>query len=120
MQYTPTGGRIEVCVHLRDGRAVLDVEDSGVGIAAEDSLRIFERSFTGSEARERAPEGSGLALAIAAWVARQPAATMEVSTGSLGGAPFRVIFPPLPTASLAPDSARWRSDTVNTPGDDKS
>lgn len=120
LQYTPTGGPIEVRVQLRDGRAVLDVEDSGVGIAADDSLQIFERSFRGSEARQRAPEGSGLGLAIAAWVARQHYATMEVNTGSLGGALFRVIFPPLPTASLAPVSARLRSDTVNTPGDGQS
>jgi signal transduction histidine kinase len=93
LRYTPQGGRVEVRVEQLDGHAVLEVEDSGIGIPSEERERIFERFFRGGEARQRAPEGSGLGLAIASWIARQHGASITVGEGSLGGALFRVVFP---------------------------
>lgn len=93
LRYTPNGGRVEVRVEQRDGRAVLEVEDSGIGIPAEERAHVFERFFRGTSARQRAPEGSGLGLAIASWIARQHGASIGVAEGTLGGALFRVDFP---------------------------
>ncbi len=93
LRYTPPGGRVEVRVEQLDGHAVLEVEDSGIGIPVDEREQIFERFFRGGLARQRAPEGSGLGLAIASWIARQHGASITASEGALGGALFRVVFP---------------------------
>jgi len=92
LQYTPEGGRVEVRVVNRGTTRVLEVEDSGIGVPAEERERVFERFYRGPAARQRAPEGSGLGLAIAAWIADQHGATISVGEGALGGALFRVAF----------------------------
>lgn len=93
LEYTPTGGRIEIRVVRRDAHAVLEIEDSGMGIPQGERERIFERFYRGAAARQRAPDGSGLGLAIAGWIARQHAATITAGDAELGGALIRVIFP---------------------------
>lgn len=93
LQYTPPGGRVEVRVTCLDQHAVLEVEDSGIGIAPEERERVFERFFRGGAARQRAPEGSGLGLAIAGWIARQHGATITAGEGHLGGALIRFDVP---------------------------
>ncbi|MEP7380459.1 MAG: HAMP domain-containing sensor histidine kinase [Gemmatimonadota bacterium] len=93
LRYTPAGGRVEVRVTQLDGRARLEVEDSGIGIPPEEREQVFERFFRGTTARQRAPEGSGLGLAIASWIVRQHGASITAEEGALGGALFRVVFP---------------------------
>ena len=104
LRYTPAGGRVQVRVEQRDGCAVLEVHDSGIGIPVDERERVFERFYRGQSARQRAPEGSGLGLAIASWVARQHRATITIDDGELGGALFRVTFPP-PSGMVIPATA---------------
>ena len=49
----------------RELNAVLEVADSGIGLDAAESPRLFERFFRGARARQHAPEGTGLGLPIA-------------------------------------------------------
>ncbi|HPV73880.1 MAG: HAMP domain-containing histidine kinase [Gemmatimonadaceae bacterium] len=93
LHYTPSGGRIEVRVSSDKGHAILDVDDSGIGIPPAEREHVFERFFRGEAARQRAPEGSGLGLAIAQWIAHQHGARISVGESVLGGARFRVSFP---------------------------
>jgi len=104
LEYTPTGGRIEIRVVRRDAHAVLEIEDSGMGIPQGERERVFERFYRGAAARQRAPDGSGLGLAIAGWIARQHAATITAGDAELGGALIRVIFPR--DGDAAPGSGR--------------
>ena len=61
LRYTPAGGTVTVSTCVRDGLARLCVEDTGPGIAAEESDKVFERFYrvAGTEG-----DGSGLGLAI--------------------------------------------------------
>jgi two-component system sensor histidine kinase TctE len=90
VKYTPAGGH--VTVRTRAGAlAVLEVEDDGIGIPAEERSSIFERFYRvlGTDA-----EGSGLGLAIAAEIAELHQARIDLLTGSGGaGSVFRVSFP---------------------------
>ncbi|MGZ5201926.1 MAG: ATP-binding protein [Telluria sp.] len=62
-KFTFDGG-ISVRLYERDGRAVLTVSDSGVGIDAANLPRVFERFHRVEGARSRSHEGSGIGLAL--------------------------------------------------------
>lgn len=75
------------------GRVRLVVEDDGAGIAPQDRGRVFERFVRLDEARARDDGGSGLGLAIVSDAVRLHGGSVEVETGTAGGARFVVTFP---------------------------
>ena len=62
-KFTPQGGSIRVSAAATDGLVEFSVQDSGVGIAADDQARIFERFYKTDPARNRSGTGLGLAIA---------------------------------------------------------
>lgn len=92
VKFTPRGGAVRVSLEGVNGHAVLDVADSGPGVAPEDRPRIFER-FYRAAGRTPSAEGDGLGLAIVDWVVRAHGGTVEVLDRDGGGALFRVRLP---------------------------
>lgn len=65
LHYTPAGGTITVAIKpLPDEGLSITVSDSGMGIAADELDRVFDRFFRSASARRRHNQGSGLGLAI--------------------------------------------------------
>jgi signal transduction histidine kinase len=64
LRYTPEGGEVRMDVSAENGRALIVVKDTGVGITAEDLSRIFERFYRADQARNLDAGESGLGLAI--------------------------------------------------------
>jgi PAS domain S-box-containing protein len=62
--YTPPGGHITISARADDLFAVVEVSDTGVGIAPEDQRRVFERFFRADNAAVREAKGTGLGLPI--------------------------------------------------------
>jgi len=64
VKYTPDNGSITVRWRRDEGFVVIDVVDTGIGIAAKDQDRLFERFFRVDKARSRELGGTGLGLSI--------------------------------------------------------
>ena len=97
VRYTPAGGRITLNVAARaNGEVVVEVKDSGVGIAAEHIPRLTERFYRVDRSRSRETGGSGLGLAIVKHVAQRHRAKLEIEStvgGEQHGSTFRLRFP---------------------------
>lgn len=65
IKYNLPGGQVSVSAFHRDGKVVLEVADTGVGISEEDMPRIFDRFYRVDKARSRQSGGTGLGLSIA-------------------------------------------------------
>ena len=97
VKFTPGGGRVRVSAAAPSGQAEVVVEDTGVGITAEQLPHIFDRFYRGDPARARgngAPEGAGLGLAIARWIADAHGARIEVASEVGKGTKVAIRFPP--------------------------
>ncbi|WP_373047773.1 ATP-binding protein [Vulgatibacter sp.] len=65
LKFTPERGTIGLEVQIADGRAVVMVRDTGLGIAPEDLPRIFDRFHQVEGGARRTREGAGIGLALA-------------------------------------------------------
>lgn len=64
IKYTPAGGRVQVQVGRRGQQAFLSVQDTGIGIPAQDQARMFSEFFRARNAKAMTQSGTGLGLAI--------------------------------------------------------
>ncbi|TQM81295.1 two-component system sensor histidine kinase MprB [Saccharothrix saharensis] len=96
VKFSPTGGVVRLSLkQLGDGSAVVEVADSGPGIADADLPHVFERFYRSSEARTL--PGSGLGLAIVKQVAERHGGLAYVGRAPEGGAMFTLRLPGRPT-----------------------
>ena len=79
-KYTPPGGSVVLTTTDDDTRVVISVRDTGIGIAAEDIPRIFERFYRATYSGDPAPRGSGLGLALAKWIAERHRTELSVKS----------------------------------------
>ena len=95
LAYTPPEGLVTLRLRPEKGEVVIDVEDTGPGIAPEHLPRLFERFYRADHARDRASGGAGLGLAIVKEIAEAHGGTVRV-TSTLGrGTIFTVTLPSL-------------------------
>jgi len=102
LKFTFTGG-ISVGLHWRTGGALLQVRDTGVGVAADELPRLFERFHRIEGTRARTHEGSGIGLALVHELVRLHGGSIEVESRLDHGTTFS-IFLPAGKAHLAEDS----------------
>jgi len=107
LTHTPPGTPVRVKVAsgmLEDTPAVvLDVEDDGPGMPADQAQRVFERFYRADQARNRASGGTGLGLAIVAGLVEAHGGTVVVRTAPGAGADFQVKLPLSPDARIGAD-----------------
>jgi len=104
-KFTPPGGEVTVRARLEpaDGAGpascVVEVADTGPGIAAEDLARVFEPFYRAETAATRAIEGSGLGLAVAKSLAELHGGRLEIESRVGQGTLARLTFPAQPNAT---------------------
>jgi signal transduction histidine kinase len=98
VKFTGAGGRVVVGVGGDGRRAVLGVEDTGVGIPAAEQERLFSRFFRASTATRRAIPGTGLGLVIVRAIVEQHGGTIELASREGAGTRVTVALPvPVPS-----------------------
>jgi PAS domain S-box-containing protein len=83
----PDGGTLTVRTSAGPTVALIEVQDSGIGIPADIRLRLFEPFFTNK------PNGTGLGLSISAHIVTQHGGQIEVDSIVGQGSTFRVVLP---------------------------
>jgi len=93
IKYTPDHGRVGVRVGNSDGKAYVEVEDNGIGIAETDLPHIFDRFYRADSARSGDSGGFGLGLSIGKWIAKAHQGTITVKSVLGKGSSFQVWLP---------------------------
>jgi two-component Ni(II)/redox sensor kinase NrsS len=93
IQYTPNGGQVVVSLTTRDRMALIAVKDTGIGIAAAEHPRVFDRFYRIDSDRSRKTGGTGLGLAIAQAIAQVHQGNIQMQSELNKGAEFTVQLP---------------------------
>jgi signal transduction histidine kinase len=92
-------GHVDVRLAAHDGKAEVDVVDTGSGIDPDSLDRVFDRFYRTDKSRDRAVPGTGLGLAIVRSIARVHDGTVEATRPAAGGTAFHVTLPTLTVLS---------------------
>jgi signal transduction histidine kinase len=90
VKYTPEGGTVELSLQRLDGRAVISVADTGIGMAEQELPHIFDRFWRADKARSREQGGVGLGLPIARWIVDMHQGEISVTSRPGKGSRFEV------------------------------
>ena len=95
IKFTPDGGQITLNLRKTEHTAVIQVQDTGLGIGPEHLQRIFDRFYQADASRVKmvTGEGAGLGLSIAQWIAQAHGGKIEVESAQGEGTTFTVTIP---------------------------
>jgi signal transduction histidine kinase len=102
LRYTDPGGRVELDVSRGVAGCVVEVRDTGMGIAPEDLPHVFDRFWRSDRSRSRATGGSGIGLAVVRELVRAHRGRVELRSELGCGTVARVVLPTGATAVRAP------------------
>ncbi|PKM77890.1 MAG: sensor histidine kinase [Firmicutes bacterium HGW-Firmicutes-15] len=95
IKYTPAGGSITINSSLRVNKALMIIEDTGIGISEEDLPYIFNRFYKSDKSRTRESGGAGLGLSIAKWIIEQHQGNINVESTKNKGTKIIISLPTL-------------------------
>jgi signal transduction histidine kinase len=105
VKFTPAGGVVEVRLSYPNGRAEIEVIDTGIGIAREFLPFVFDRFRQADGSITRKHGGLGLGLAIVRSLVEMHGGVVEAESAGPGqGSTFRITLPP-PLPEELPDEA---------------
>ncbi|WP_373530200.1 response regulator, partial [Nostoc sp.] len=94
IKFTPSGGRVEICLHKCDNFAQIQVTDTGMGISQEFLPHVFDRFRRADSSTERSKDGLGLGLAIVSQLTALHNGTISASSPGIGqGTTFTLLLP---------------------------
>ena len=100
VKFTPREGKISIHGHAGQDQLVIDLIDSGPGIAAEDRKHIFEAFYTGTGGQSGKLKGTGIGLSVVMEFVQAHGGTIELVDGPHTGAHFRIWLPARPATAI--------------------
>jgi signal transduction histidine kinase len=95
IKYNRRGGHITVRTAIKQGQALLEVNDTGIGIAPEHLPHLGERFYRVDKARSREAGGTGLGLSIARSIAIAHGGTLTLTSILQQGTAVILTLPPV-------------------------
>ncbi|HEU4376726.1 MAG TPA: ATP-binding protein [Telluria sp.] len=108
-KFTPSG-RIDLALSESGGMFSLAVRDSGIGIAADELERVFERFYRSGRPDGRHIEGTGIGLALVRELVRLHGGAIALDSAPEAGSTFTVTLPWRPAALARPAPTAARAD----------
>ena len=93
IKYSESGSHVTAQVAVREGKAILSVQDTGIGIPLEDQHRVFERFYRVEKGRARKNGGTGLGLAIVKHITQLYGGTIGLESQVGKGSTFLITLP---------------------------
>ena len=97
IKYSLPGGQVSIKVGREDHRTTVAFEDKGVGVAPEETAKIWDRLYRGDKSRSQPGLGLGLSLVRAVMHAHNGEVEIQSSPGQ--GSVFKISFPDHPSTS---------------------
>lgn len=93
IEYTNTGGRVDISITLTEKTVELAIADTGIGMPKDVQDRVFQRFFRAPNAMKTETDGSGLGLYIVASIIRKHRGTITFTSEENKGTTFVVSLP---------------------------
>lgn len=93
IKYTPEEGHIWIRLGTKNHEAIIEIQDTGIGIEPKDQERIFERFYRVDKARSRELGGTGLGLSIVRHIVMSHGGRLSVTSVPGNSSTFKLIFP---------------------------
>lgn len=93
IKYSHEGGEVVMRLHVRGDRAIVEVEDQGIGIPEEFVGEVIHEFVRAPNAKQHAPQGTGLGLAIAREAIETHGGTLEIKSREGEGTTATATFP---------------------------
>ncbi len=93
IKYTSPGGKVTVTLQAEDKKAIVRIQDSGIGISTEELPFIFDRFWRAEKSRSPGIKGTGLGLAIAQSIVQAHKGEINVKSQLNQGSCFTVSLP---------------------------
>ena len=92
IKYNRPEGKVQVSARAEGPSAIIEVKDTGIGIAAAEQQHVFDRFYRVDKSRSRSQGGSGLGLAIVKKIVEEHGGTVSVESNPGQGSTFRVTL----------------------------
>ncbi|MBQ2889975.1 MAG: HAMP domain-containing protein [Clostridia bacterium] len=93
IKYTKEGGSVSLNVTKDENSVIIEISDTGIGIASDELYKIFDRFYRVDKARSRETGGTGLGLSIALTAVELHGGNIHVESEEGRGSTFRIIIP---------------------------
>ncbi len=93
IKYSNPGSLVSVCVHKLTSVLLIEIEDEGIGIPAEELHKIYQRFYRGVQAGKQVKEGAGIGLYLSRRILEEQGGTIVAKRKQKKGTIFQITLP---------------------------